>query len=107
MCVSDGAPHLLRVRGAHRRPLPAGGGRRRVAHGVPALLRVCSAARPPPFLLPARPPGLLQAGLCQVSLSWEPSLASVKASPPMLSTFFYYYHFDLDEFELSVVGLTY
>lgn len=65
--VSDGAPHVLRVRRADRRPLPAGGGRRRVAHRLPALLRLRRAARPPPLLLPARPTGLLQAGLCQVS----------------------------------------
>lgn len=65
--VSDGAPHLLRVRRADRRPLPAGGGRRRVAHRLPALLRLRSAARPPPLLLFARHPSLLQARLRQVS----------------------------------------
>ncbi|CAG4978009.1 unnamed protein product [Colias eurytheme] len=64
----DGAPHVLRVRRADRRPVPAGGGRRRVAHGLPALLRVRRATRPPPLLLPARQTGLLQAGLCQSSI---------------------------------------
>lgn len=72
---------MLCVRRADRGPLPAGGGRRRVAHGLSALQRVRRAAGPPPLLLPARPPGLLQAGLCQVSAQ-HTRLAASEFQPP-------------------------
>lgn len=55
------------VRRAHRRPLPARGERARVARRVPALLRVRSATGAAAFMLHPGPPGLLQAGLRQVS----------------------------------------
>lgn len=58
---------MLRVRGADSGPLPAGGGRRGVAHGLLALLRLRSTARSAPFLLLTGQTSLLQAGLCQVS----------------------------------------
>lgn len=58
---------MLRVWGADSGPLPTGGGRRGVAHGLLALLRLRSTARSAPFLLLTGQTSLLQAGLCQVS----------------------------------------
>lgn len=55
------------VRRAHRGPLPARGERARVARRVPALLCVRAATGAATLVLHPGPPGLLQAGLRQVS----------------------------------------
>lgn len=56
------------VRRAHRGPLSARGERARVARRVPALLRVRAATGAAAVVLYPGPPGLLQAGLRQVSI---------------------------------------
>lgn len=68
--ISARAPLVRVVRRANIGSFPAGGVRPGVARRLPQVLRVRPSARQATFVLHEGPPGLLQAGLRQVSMLW-------------------------------------